>query len=88
MHGRGTEAVNTYDLLRSCQATYVACHSCSWKISSYSGVPTASDRDPEVKFIVRYMNEHELTKAPIGGINVSTISEDRIDLNTSSRVLP
>ena len=23
--GRGTEAVNTVDLLRSCQATYVAC---------------------------------------------------------------
>jgi len=22
----GTEAVDTYDLLRSCQATYVACH--------------------------------------------------------------
>ena len=24
--GRGIEAVNTVDLLRSCQATYVACH--------------------------------------------------------------
>ena len=24
---RGTEAVDTCDLLRSCQATYVACHS-------------------------------------------------------------
>ena len=27
IRGRGTEAVDTCDLLRSCQATYVACHS-------------------------------------------------------------
>ena len=26
IRGRDTEAVNTVDLLRSCQATYVACH--------------------------------------------------------------
>jgi hypothetical protein len=52
----GIEAVNTYDLLRSCQATYVACHSAlgrSLRIRVYQqllmGLEVSS---------WQYMNEH------------------------------
>ncbi len=52
----GTEAVNTVDLLRSCQATYVACHGALGRPLRIRVYPELQ-RDLEVSSW-QYMNEH------------------------------